>query len=303
MQESNDKLDLDYIISETEQINEKHKILRKVIFRLVKGKISGTTLDSAIKVIRDLSSKGINASVTILNEKVDDTTKARYNTNSYIQLVKQLSRLNLKADISLRPSQLGYFLNTKLFEKNITELSDTLKKLDYGLWVEQEKNIDTYSIIENFGFDKMGTEATYKQINSKIFDSKINNSRVKIIPDSFAYGAGESGQDLAISKKIELIKNTSILASKVYLLEPDEKSILYMQKMQKEVSKNIIFEMPYGIGNKKINKLLKANLNMSIYLPYGKDWSKYAINRLTEGRIRRIAVAVLDRWQGTKITK
>jgi hypothetical protein len=57
--------------------------------------------------------------------------------------------------------------------------------------------------------------------------------------------------------------------------------------------RNLIFEMPLGYGSKKVAELSKAKINMSVYIPYGKDWVPYALNRPVGGRMKRIAITVL----------
>lgn len=103
-------------------LNDEQGLIQKIVFRLVKKHIAGSTLDSALKQIRESNAKGIHATVTFLNEKVDDISKARYNANTYVQFIKQSSRLHLNADVSLRLSQMGYHLNGGYLEKCLEDV-------------------------------------------------------------------------------------------------------------------------------------------------------------------------------------
>jgi hypothetical protein len=58
--------------------------------------------------------------------------------------------------------------------------------------------------------------------------------------------------------------------------------------------KNVAFEVPLGYSVHSLKKLQQCKLDLSVYVPFGKDWVPYLIGRLAEGRIRRIAVALLD---------
>jgi hypothetical protein len=77
------------------------------------------------------------------------------------------------------------------------------------------------------------------------------------------------------------------------ILEENPDIINKIASSNKDYKKNLTFEIPLGSSNKLV-KLQKSRLNASIYVPYGKDWIPYFINRLAEGRIRKIAVALLN---------
>jgi hypothetical protein len=97
--------------------------------------------------------------------------------------------------------------------------------------------------------------------------------------------------------KLRLYRNyiDALMAKKAHLtlLEHDHKLIGKLISSSKDYKKNLIFEIPLGY-NGKLGKLAKGKLNMSVYVPYGKDWIPYFINRLAEGRVRNIAVTLLD---------
>ena len=68
-------------------------ILRKVAFGLAKKYIAGSTTASMLKKVREMNDRGWHATVTLLNDNVTDLSKAKYNTNAYSQIVRELTRL------------------------------------------------------------------------------------------------------------------------------------------------------------------------------------------------------------------
>ena len=86
---------------------EDNNIVKKLVFRFIRRHIAGTTTDSAIKAALQLNESGIKATLTFLSEGAKETNKARYNVNAYSHLLKQISRLRVNADVSLRPGQIG----------------------------------------------------------------------------------------------------------------------------------------------------------------------------------------------------
>ena len=74
-----------------------------------------------LKKVREINDRGWHATVTLLNDHVTDLSKAKYNTNAYSQVVRELTRLHLNSDISIRPSQLGYRLDGEAFSANLAQ--------------------------------------------------------------------------------------------------------------------------------------------------------------------------------------
>ena len=100
-------------------LDDKNGIRKKVAFGLAKKYIAGSTTSSMLKKVREINDRGWHATVTLLNDNVTDLSKAKYNTNAYAQVVRELTRLHLNSDISIRPTQLGYGLDSKAFDANL----------------------------------------------------------------------------------------------------------------------------------------------------------------------------------------
>ena len=276
-----------------------NNLIGKLVFRLVKKHIAGSSSSAALNVVRELNSKGMHTTVTLLNDHADDQTKARYNANAYIQLIKQLSRLQLDSDVSIRPSQMGGVVDTDLLEWNMSEIVNAVNSGNHRLWIEEE----------SAGMDE--AVRLYRR-----FKPKCSSLGVEVRP-AYDDEEGESAAKLLSGKdvvklrchvddrkgnpkkvdKLRLYRNyiDVLMAKKAQLtvLEHDQKLINRLVSSSKDYKKNLIFEIPLGYNGKQ-GRLAKGRLNMSVYVPYGKDWIPYFINRLAEGRVRNIAVTLLD---------
>ena len=120
---------------------DKSNLIKRIIFRLVRKRIAGSTSDSVIKRLRELNESGFHTTATLLNDHVTDPAKARYNTNAYIQFIKQTARLRLNTDVSFRVSQLGYDIDPKSAASNIGEIIAAAREGGLRLWVEDEPQI------------------------------------------------------------------------------------------------------------------------------------------------------------------
>ncbi|MCL5089889.1 MAG: proline dehydrogenase family protein [Candidatus Marsarchaeota archaeon] len=296
-------------------MSEQNTFIKGLVFRLVKKHIAGATLNSAFKTTKALENKGIPTTITFLNECDNDAIKARYNVNLYIQLIKQISRLNLKSSISIRLSQIGLKLPNNVIDKNMEELINVAKNSGIIMWIESENGIDFNSMIEKYQnyssiYNKIGIELPLR--NSKIEEAltlleKNSDSKYLLKLTTYFYG-NEEKKDVKTKenpRKEKLYKNTLELYSfyidkllnkghSIFILEHDEKTVYKLAELKSSYKKNLIFELPLGYSKKWQSKFIKRKINISVYVPYGKDWVSYAINNLTEGRIRELAISLLE---------
>jgi proline dehydrogenase len=290
--------------------------LKGLIFRLVRKHIAGGTADSAIRTALKLNEKKIHTSITFLNENPRDSAQVRYNVNAYLQLIRQISRLHAKSDISVRPSQFGYEFGNGTFEKSIEELLEKAKESKINVWVENENGHDANALLgalEAYKSQYLGIEVPLSKVYNKSVCDRCKRAGLQIKisayeesekkgPQSGAKSGRNQKQTQKQKQKQKQKQETPMLedvlpifrGKKAIVSSYDEKIIYRAIKHGKASKKDIVFETLYGFSPKKVKRLMKDNINVRMYIPYGKDWVPFAIKRLTEGHIRDIAVAVLD---------
>ncbi len=291
-----------------------HGLIKRLVFKLVKKHIAGSTSASVIRTVKQLNDKDVSATVTFLNENAATPLKIRYNINSYIEIIKQLSRLNLEAEVSLRLSQLGYLGGKEQAVAALDEIVSVADKYKKRLWIETEGAIiqsNIFDVRDRYdGTCDMGVEvpADYmaKYTNGTIPKSMLSYKYVKLmtlaqqengpVPKKKEKSKKNLQETLyykCISKLAENDVNTIVFGH-------DERMLSKLMAGSKSYKKHLRFEVPLGYNRKRFGMMLKSNQKMSVYVAYGKDWVPYAINKLTEGRIRDIAKAVLDGESGGK---
>jgi proline dehydrogenase len=84
--------------------------------RLTRGLVSrfvaGTTLQEAVAVTRELRAEGIDVSLDLLGETVDDLAESATATKAYIDAVRAIAENSLGATVSVKLSQLGIGLDS-----------------------------------------------------------------------------------------------------------------------------------------------------------------------------------------------
>jgi len=272
-------------------LDDDNSIRRKVAFGLAKKYIAGSTTTSMLKKVREINDKGWHTTVTLLNDNVTDISKAKYNTNAYAQVAREFTRLHLNSDISIRPSQLGYGLDGNAFDSNLLQLCGIVDGGGNRVWLEHEEGVDQRDIAAIFKRLKksytLGIEVRPGVGGSDIEKFIGAGDSVRVCYDNHFQHEG--------SAKLYsgLVDSLGASKAKVILSSNDTKWMRSMVKGNDRYRKNLMFEIPLGYNARKLNGLAKGGNTLSFYVPYGKDWAPYIVNRLAEGKMRRIAAKLL----------
>jgi proline dehydrogenase len=285
--------------------DQKH-LIKGIVFRLVKKHIAGSTTQSVLEAVRKLNMQGMHATVTLLNDHIEQPQQARYNTNAYVQLIKQTSRLNLNSDVSLRLTQLGYNLDRSLMGKNLLEVIAAAVENKQKVWLESENSIATEEMLALYREFKDGRACLGMEVipdydeRNKIIGLIRSKDLIKVKchlhKDNESKSKKESFDALKLYKSY--IDGLRGAKANVTVLDHNASLIGKIAAQNKVHKDDITFEAPLGYGGKKLKSLSEKKFNMSVYVPYGKDWVPYMINHLTEGRIRNIAIALLNGENG-----
>ncbi len=285
--------------------DQKH-IIKGIIFRLFRKHIAGSTTQSVLEAVRKLNMQGLHATVTLLNDHTEHAQKARYNANAYVQLIKQTSRLNLNSDVSLRLTQLGYGFDSALMRKNLLQVIEAAEDNRQKVWIENESCIDTTEMLSLYREFKDGRNCLGMEImpnqeeKSRMLESIRSKDLIKVKchlhKDKKSEGRKENFDALKLYKSyIDCLRGAR---ANVTILDHNALLISKIAASNKSYKNDITFEAPMGYGGKKLKSLSEKKFNMSVYVPYGKDWVPYLINHLAEGSIRNIAIALLNGENG-----
>lgn len=278
-------------------------ILANLMLKLVRKRIAGPTIATALKRAKEINAFGMFATITFLNDHVDNQAKAKYNANAYRQLIHQISRLNIRADASIRVSQLGYNIDRTMATRLLGDLVSTAKRCGVNIWCEYENGIGAYRIPyigRNEGMGVLGIEVPYEMfpvLRNKSRLIKSANS-IKLVMNN---GAEVNRSDVAktdkVSRRRGAVPESGAIADslkdgkRITIHAQDENELWKIASKipRSSYGKNLILEVPFGYSKRNVRSLLGKGLVVSVYTPYGRDWIPYAVNRLTEGKVHRLA--------------
>lgn len=283
---------------------EEHGLIRNLVFRLVRRHIAGSTMNSALNAVKALNGKGMGTTLTFLSEHVNDQLKARYNSNTYMQMIKQISRLHLDSSVSVRLSQIGFAAGNGYADRHLDELMAAARQAGTMVWLEGGAGVDTEQLIGAYSdrmgdYDNIGVEVPLSHHGNPEGTARMVGSKgtIRITPHQhMANGIEEEEKpgSGALDRYVKTVQSLISRSSRVCVQEPNDHLISRIAAYGKAHRRDLIFGIPFGYGSKKVKRLEKMKLKLDVYVPYGKDWTPYAIYGLAGPRMRGVALKLLN---------
>ena len=275
--------------------------VERVIYRLIKKHISGPTMASALARAKQLNSKGIPVSINFMSRPPQNRAKANYITTTYMQLVREIARLGVKASVHLQLEQLGSNLSEELAVENLQSVIDASRKCGVFVWCEVGDPAKDTTLVSRLS-DPKGLGFAFLSVEHGMNYAKrhrpIKELKVMCKPDA---QNGKKEEDKGKKQdSIQSIEAIAQVSRNLVLLSPKEWVVANLVKKNGKYRKSLIFEFQLGYGEKKLNKMLKKGTRISIYIPFGKDWASYAMNNVPEGYMRMLANSLLTEQKGEK---
>lgn len=260
---------------------DREPIVERIIHRLVRKHIAGTTMDSALDAAKALNAKNISASITFLSSGAADRAKAKYITSTYSELVRRVARSGIRAGVHIGLDQLGAGVDKKMAIDNFREIVSVGNKYGVFLWADAD----------GMGAAALAPVTRMKGVglvvgHEKAAEYEKYGSRIGAVKLMFGdYSPKEKGD---IIKRVESCRKSF---RNVVLSHLPEKSI--SKVLSSRYRSDIGIEFEYGYSERKVGRAVKKGAKVSMLVPFGKDWIKYAMNSAPEGYMRFVAGRLL----------
>ena len=246
--------------------------------------IAGETLDSAVKMVKSLNEKGIYATIDVLGESVKDKEEAAQAKNKALEVLNVIDKEKLKANLSIKPTQMGLNLDADFAFKQVKELVEKAKQLHNFIRIDMEDSPFTDTTINLYkklieDYDNVGivVQAYLKRTfdDVTLLNKLGTNYRlckgIYIEPASIAYKDREKIRENYL-KVLELILKSGnyvgIATHDDYLINSAKKMIEQL-KVPKD---KFEFQMLLGVREDRRDKTNSEGYKIRIYVPFGKDW-------------------------------
>ena len=251
--------------------------VERILHKLVRKHIAGTTMDSALAVAKQLNSSSIPASITFLSGNVIDKSKAKYNATAYAELVRRIARAGIKSSIHVKLEQLGSEVDTQIALDNMGSVAEACGKYGIFLWVEPD-GLDKPLVSKITKMKGVGLALEA----AKAGDYMKGIGKVNSLKLSFKEYNSKDPKEIS-----RMLADMNKNVGNIVVSSMNEK-LLWKVASSKQKA-DVTFEFGLGYSSSKMKKAVKKGTKISVLVPFGKDWIKYAMNNVPEAYMRFVA--------------
>ena len=273
------------------RFSERSAIGRKLSSRFV----AGMTVESALDAAATLNRDGMAVSLDSLGESVNDAAHAQASAEVYHRLIEAIQARGLRANVSVKLTQIGMDLDPALAESILDEMlrradaADTFVRIDMEGSEYTEATIAMTERLSKRWPGRVGTVLQAYLFRTAEDARRLVEQGIRI---RLCKGAYKEPATIAFAKKEDVDKNYVELM--VYLAESgvfcglathDEAIVQQMcdAVKAKGIAKSAFeFQMLYGIRRDLQRKLAAEGYGVRVYIPFGPEWYPYFMRRLAE---------------------
>lgn len=256
--------------------------------------ISGETFTEAFDVVKSLNQKGIAVTLDVLGENITKKEQAMKFAEEYMVLLKEIRNQNLNCYVSVKLTMLGLDINESFCYENLSKILSVADEIDSRVAFDMEGSGYTERTIAMY--EKAAKEFKSPEIVIQAYLHRTEKDLSRVVAANgrmrLCKGAYKETSEVASQKMSDIVElykryveNLLTSGKRICIASHDDDIINYCMEF---IHKNSIpkeryeFQMLYGMREKTWSKIVEKGHNMTIYVPYGKDWKAYYLRRLSE---------------------
>ena len=259
--------------------------------------VAGLEVEDALRAAELLNNYGMTATLDSLGESISTEAEAHKSADIYHRLLDAIAAKKLKANISVKLTQMGLEMDPDLAYKIAAGLTEHARTTGNFLRIDMEGSNLTQTTLDIV--HHLHAREEYRGHIGIVIQAYLYRSEADIqqlIADGIRVrlckGAYQESPDIAFPKKQDTDTNyvrlTSILlSSPLYhgIATHDEAMIEAAKTYAKNQGispEHFEFQMLYGVRRDLQRRLVKEGYNVRIYVPFGREWYPYFMRRLAE---------------------
>jgi proline dehydrogenase len=259
--------------------------------------VAGIEIGDALRVAAELNHQGFLVSLDSLGESVTSDTEAHRAADIYHDLLQWIAAQKLKANISVKLTQMGLELDPALAERIAESLARHAAEVDSFLRIDMEDSSLTQTTLDIVC--RIHARPELRNHIGVVIQSYLYRSQADVeqliangIRVRLCKGAYKEPAEVAFPNKSDVDANyvrlsKMLLDSPIYhgLATHDEAMIAAAKAFAAEhaIDKSRFeFQMLFGVRRDLQRQLVKEGYNVRVYVPFGSDWYPYFMRRLAE---------------------
>ncbi|RMF58138.1 MAG: proline dehydrogenase [Calditrichaeota bacterium] len=285
---------------------------RFLVKRVAARYIAGTTLDDAMRVVRDLNAQGCSATLDVLGEHITKRQETEAAIQAYMEALDRIQHEQLDSNISVKLTMLGLKLDRDFCLENMRKLVALAKEHGNFVRIDMEDSSCTTDTLHIYSalrkeFDNVGfvIQAYMRRSLRDIREQVAANGRVNV---RLCKGIYVEPREIAYKDRSIINANYVLLLEELFrssnyvgIATHDEKLVWAAYKLidqMKLTADQYEFQMLLGVDEQLRRLILKDGHKLRVYVPFGRRWYEYSVRRLKENP--RIAGYVVRNFFGLK---
>jgi proline dehydrogenase len=258
--------------------------------------VAGESIDQGVEAARELSRRGITASLDLLGESVSAEGEAAAARDQYLRMLDRMAASGAEVNVSVKLTQMGLDIAEDLCVANMTAILEKAAALHGFVRLDMESSAYTQRTLDFFRtrlFDRYGAhcgvviQSMLRRSEQDVEDMIALKARVRLCK-----GAYLEPPDVAFPDKADVDRNyvrlmERLLAAGNYpgIATHDEAIIAHARdfvRRQGIGTDRFEFQMLYGVRRDLQESLRQAGFRLRVYIPFGTQWYPYLMRRLAE---------------------
>jgi proline dehydrogenase len=259
--------------------------------------VAGLEIGDALRVAEAVNQQGMLVSLDSLGESVSSEAEAHRAAEIYHQLLDLISANKLKANISVKLTQMGLVLSPELAGSIAESLARHAKATGNFVRIDMEDSSLTQVTLDIVRRLHAKTELRGSigiVIQAYLYRSQADVEQLIVegIRVRLCKGAYKEPAEVAFPAKADVDKSYMqltklLLESSIYhgLATHDEAMIEAAKAFARERGiepARFEFQMLYGVRRDLQRSLIREGYNVRVYVPFGREWYPYFMRRLAE---------------------
>jgi proline dehydrogenase len=264
---------------------------RRVALRFV----AGEDLEDALKVVKQLSERGMTASIDYLGENVTDATAAQAATRVYLSAIDRIEAAGLRANLSVKLTQMGLDIDEEFAMGNAAVAAARAAEAGSTLTLDMEdrrytdRTVDTALRLAHRYPERIGVAVQAYLYRTPADVERLNEGRVQI---RLCKGAYREPKRIAYQRKEEVDAAFArllvrVLEANVYpmIATHDPRLVDFALRQVATLGRDpesFEFQFLLGVRRDLQEQLVAKGFRVRVYVPFGSEWYPYFMRRLAE---------------------
>ena len=259
--------------------------------RLFAGRwMAGPEISDALAIAQKLNSIGIRAKINYLGEDLSDKVMVNDAVKTYLEVIDEARKRKVEIFIAVKPTQIGSLQGRKALLSNYLRITKAARSAGIMTWLDMESHREVDETLWLYGKEmKRGMVGICIQSYLK----RSFGDMKRIVEDGgvvrLVKGAYRENESIAYASRKEIGDNYTEMmrylfknSEKFMIATHDKDMIRKALALERKYRKKAMFGMLNGVRNRYALELAEKGEDVTIYLPFGKEWVQYAYRRLRE---------------------